>query len=111
MPFLSPIVECRVASLKHVNGELIDVVVFNGSGRIVDLIAISLVDLAADNLIGIAVYRKVRIMRHDHHLTTRTGLSDALYEQTNYRFVIEIVLGLVDNDRNFFSIKQQVEDE
>lgn len=104
----SPIVECAVRAFQNIHGRLVDRRILDTASRVFDAVPVHFVDPAANDLIRVAHDSQVGVVRDDYHLPSSAGLADAVDEQLNNRFVVEIVFGLIDDDRDFFRIEQQV---
>ena len=77
----TPVVEGRISSFQDIHGSLVNGVILNGPALVGHFISVRLVEVAADNLIGIAHNGEVRIVRHDDHLTPSSCLADTVHKQ------------------------------
>lgn len=55
--------------------------------------------------------RQVRVVRYENNLTQFLGFTDTFCQYAKNAVIIEIIFGLVDNERCLFFVEMKVEDK
>ena len=67
--------------------------------------------MRVDNLFSVANHRNVRTMRHHNYLASLLNILDHRYKQPVDRLAVEVLFGLVNDDRFVALVDEQIEDE
>src|SRR5215813_1432643 len=111
MVFPTAVVKGRICAFEHVDRRFVYWVILNRSAVVGNLVAMCLVEIAADHLVGVTHDGKIRIMRDNDDLTPVPCPADAIHEKLHHGFVVKVLLRLVDDDRYLLGIKKQIENE
>ncbi len=105
------IIECGLRALENIDDSLVKRGVFDRAREICDAAHSFPVELREDYLFRIAHDGQVWVVRHHDDLPVFFCRVEDWHEQTNDRFIVEIFLGLVEDDGISLLVDQKVEDQ
>ena len=99
--------ECWPRTLQHGDTQKVRRWVLDRTRGVRNLVAIVLfVHLRMNDLISVAHYRQIRVVRDDDNLTPASGFTQTGHQHIVDRLVVQVVLRLIDDEWNITAINQ-----
>lgn len=106
-----PVIERWLGSLQDFDSMLVDGRAFYRTHGVGNLLAVGALEVEPDDLLRITDNREVRVMRDHDDLPTHLRFSEHRNEKADHRLVVEVFLGLVENDWDTALVHEQVDDQ
>lgn len=109
--FRITVVEGRAGSFQYINRQMVDSWILDGAADVPHPIPLGLVDTAMDDLISVAHNCQVWIVSHDNHLSPLARFTQTWDERVKDRLVVEVLFGLVNDERIIALVDEKIEDQ
>jgi hypothetical protein len=106
-----PIIKGRPGAFEDVKHMHINDRILDRAARVSDPIALCAVDCGMDNLLGIANHGNIGVVGYHDDLASPLYGADDGNQQVIDGLIIEVLFGLIDDDRFVTLVHQQIEDK